>query len=214
MILFLDTVSPLPEFFLIEDNAIIHSKKILSNQNDKMSDLLIPSYLELEKKYELSSKLKLLLVNTGPGSYTALRVGIAFFSGLSLSYNIKLIGFSCTELFKLCFSNKELLNCAFHIASSNDQNFLCYNSLKLNEFKIQKIEKNINLDKQSVNLSGINRIYTNDIFSENKKKLNPNIEIKVIKFSTLVDINIDKIKKLKNNKVIEAIYVSNNKILN
>ena len=39
MILFLDTVSPLPEFCLIEDNKIIFSNQILSNQSEKMSDL-------------------------------------------------------------------------------------------------------------------------------------------------------------------------------
>ena len=51
MILFLDTVSSLPEFSLIDDNKIIFSKKILKNSFDKMSDSIIPSYLELEKKF-------------------------------------------------------------------------------------------------------------------------------------------------------------------
>ena len=61
MILFLDTVSSLPEFSIIEDNKIIHSNQILSNPNEKMSEFLIPSYLSIEKQYNLKSQLQLFL---------------------------------------------------------------------------------------------------------------------------------------------------------
>ena len=90
MILFLDTVSPLPEFSLIADNKIILSKKIINNHHEKMSDYLIKSYTDLEKKFSLDQKLENLIINIGPGSYTSLRIGIAFFSGLSMSYKIDL----------------------------------------------------------------------------------------------------------------------------
>jgi len=50
MILFFDTVSYLPEFCLIEDNKILFSKKILDDHDDKMSDCIVPIYIELEKK--------------------------------------------------------------------------------------------------------------------------------------------------------------------
>ena len=99
MILFLDVVSSLPEFSLIEDNKVFFSKKILTNNLDKMSDYIIPAYIDLEKKFSLDKKLKLLVTNTGPGSYTALRVGIAFLSGLGIAKNINLIGLSCIDLF-------------------------------------------------------------------------------------------------------------------
>ena len=78
MILFLDTVSPLPEFSLIGDNKIIFSKKIINNHHEKMSDYLIKSYTDLEK-FSLDQKLENLIINIGPGSYTSLRIGIAFF---------------------------------------------------------------------------------------------------------------------------------------
>ena len=55
MILFLDVVSPLPEFSLIEDNKIIFSKKILTNNLDKMSDYIIQVYIDLEKKFYLDN---------------------------------------------------------------------------------------------------------------------------------------------------------------
>ena len=152
MILFLDTVSSLPDFSLIEDNKIIYSKQILSNQGDKMSDLLIPSFLNLEKKFNLKSKLNLLLINTGPGSYTALRIGISFFSGLSLSKNLDLIGISCIDLFKFIIPDAELTSSCVYISSSNDQNFIYFNNPENNQLKVQKIEKNIDLKNQGIDL--------------------------------------------------------------
>ena len=214
MILFLDTVSSLPEFSLIDDNKIIHSNQILSNQNDKMSNLLIPSYLELDQKFNLNSKLQLLLINTGPGSYTALRVGIAFFSGLSLSKNINLIGVPCFDLFRFIIPNQELTSSGIYISSSNDQNFVYFFDLKENQFKVKKIEKNVTLDNQGIDISILKKIYVNESLQENKKKIFPDIEIKVITFSKLVNKNIRKIKNLKKNQIIEPIYYSNNKVLN
>ena len=213
MILFLDTVSSLPEFSIIEDNKIIHSNQILSNQNEKMSDLLIPSYLSIEKKYNLKSKLQLLLINTGPGSYTALRVGISFFSGLSLSQNIDIIGLPCIDLFRFIIPNEELIFSGVYISSSNEQNFIYFFDLKVNQFKIKKIEKNRSLDKQDIDLSILKKIYINESLQENLNIL-PDVEVKVIKFSKLVNQNIKKIEKYTKNEIIEPLYFSNNKILN
>ena len=213
MILFLDTVSSLPEFSIIEDNKIIHSNQILSNQNEKMSDLLIPSYLSIEKKYNLKSKLQLLLINTGPGSYTALRVGIAFFSGLSLSQNIDIIGLPCIDLFRFIIPSEELMFSGVYISSSNDQNFIYFFDLKVNQFKIKKIEKNKSLDEQDIDLSILKKIYINESLQGNLN-IRLDIEVKVIKFSKLVNQNIKKIEKYKKNEIIEPLYFSNNKILN
>jgi tRNA A37 threonylcarbamoyladenosine modification protein TsaB len=213
VILFLDTVSSLPEFSIIEDNKIIHSNQILSNQNEQMSDLLIPSYLSIEKKYNLKSKLQLLLINTGPGSYTALRVGIAFFSGLSLSQNIDIIGLPCIDLFRFIIPSEELMFSGVYISSSNDQNFIYFFDLKVNQFKIKKIEKNKSLDEQDIDLSILKKIYINESLQGNLN-IRLNVEVKVIKFSKLVNQNIKKIEKYKKNEIIEPLYFSNNKILN
>ena len=213
MILFLDTVSSLPEFSIIEDNKIIHSNQILSNQNEKMSDLLIPSYLSIEKKYNLKSKLQLLLINTGPGSYTALRVGIAFFSGLSLSQNIDIIGLPCIDLYRFIIPSEELMFTGVYISSSNDQNFIYFFDLKVNQFKIKKIEKNKSLDEQDIDLSILKKIYINESLQGNLN-IRLDVEVKVIKFSKLINQNIKKIEKYKKNEIIEPLYFSNNKILN
>ena len=83
MFLFLDVASPIPEFHLINDKKIIDSIKITDNNDQKLSDLLIPTYLEIDTTYKLSKNLKKLIITIGPGSYTALRVGASFIAGLS-----------------------------------------------------------------------------------------------------------------------------------
>ena len=88
MFLLLDVASPIPEFHLINDKKIIDSIKIVDNNNQKLSDLLIPTYLEIDTAYKLSDNLKKLIITIGPGSYTALRVGASFVAGLSQSMNL------------------------------------------------------------------------------------------------------------------------------
>lgn len=214
MILFLDSVSSLPEFSLIEDNKIIYSKEIIMTKNDKMSDLLIPTFIKLEKKFNLITNLQLLLINTGPGSYTALRVGIAFFSGLSLSKNISLLGISCEDLLRFVILDKELESSIIYISSSNKQNFIgFFNSIK-NYFEIKKIDNNISFEMQGIDLSLIQKIYTNESLHNNKNKLFLGKNVEVIKFSKIVNDNIALIKNYKKNDIIKPIYFSNNKILN
>ena len=85
MFLFLDAASPIPEFHLIEDKKIIKSIKIIEDSDKKLSNSIIPKYLEINSIYNLNSNIKKLIVTIGPGSYTALRVGASFISGLSQS---------------------------------------------------------------------------------------------------------------------------------
>ena len=52
MFLLLDVASPIPEFHLINDKKIIDSIKITDNNDQKLSDLLIPTYLEIDTTYK------------------------------------------------------------------------------------------------------------------------------------------------------------------
>ena len=88
MILLLDVSSPIPEFHLINYNKIIHSTKIIKNTNQKLSNQLIPTFLEINNNYSLYNNLKELIITIGPGSYTALRVGASFIAGLSQSLDL------------------------------------------------------------------------------------------------------------------------------
>ena len=209
MILFLDTVSPLPEFSLIGDNKIIFSKKIINNHHEKMSDYLIKSYTDLEKKFSLDQKLENLIINIGPGSYTSLRIGIAFFSGLSLSYQIDLKGIPCVDFYKYVISKDDLLLTGIYINSANNQKFICIYDQKKEYYNIHKIESFNEIENFK-----IKKIISNTELNKNNSNLFKNIKYQSISFKEIIIKNLDAIMKLESPKIIEPIYISNNKILN
>ena len=209
MILFLDTVSPLPEFSLIGDNKIIFSKKIINNHHEKMSDYLIKSYTDLEKKFSLDQKLENLIINIGPGSYTSLRIGIAFFSGLSLSYQIDLKGIPCVDFYKYLISKDDLLLTGIYINSANNQKFICIYDQKKEYYNIHKIESFNEIENFK-----IKKVISNTEFNKNNSNFFKNIKYQSISFKEIIIKNLDAIMKLENSKIIEPIYISNNKILN
>ena len=209
MILFLDTISPLPEFSLIADNKIIFSKKIINNHHEKMSDYLIKSYTDLEKKFSLDQKLENLIINIGPGSYTSLRIGIAFFSGLSLSYQIDLKGIPCVDFYKYLISKDDLLSTGIYINSANNQKFICIYDQKKEYYNIHKIESFNEIENFK-----IKKIISNTELNKNNLNLFKNIQYQSTSFKEIIIKNLDAIMKLENSKIIEPIYISNNKILN
>ena len=209
MILFLDTVSPLPEFSLIGDNKIIFSKKIINNHHEKMSDYLIKSYTDLEKKFSLDQKLENLIINIGPGSYTSLRIGIAFFSGLSLSYQIDLKGIPCVDFYKYVISKDDLLFTGIYIHSANNQKFICIYDQKKEYYNIHKIESFNEIENFK-----IKKVVSNTELNKNNSNLFKNIKYQSISFKEIIIKNLDAIMRLESPKIIEPIYISNNKILN
>ena len=209
MILFLDTVSPLPEFSLIADNKIIFSKKIINNHHEKMSDYLIKSYTDLEKKFSLDQKLENLIINIGPGSYTSLRIGIAFFSGLSMSYQIDLKGIPCVDFYKYVISKDDLLFTGIYIHSANNQKFICIYDQKKEYYNIHKIESFNEIENFK-----IKKVISNTELNKNNSNFFKNIKYQSISFKETIIKNLDAIMKLENSKIIEPIYISNNKILN
>ena len=209
MILFLDTVSPLPEFSLIGDNKIIFSKKIINNHHEKMSDYLIKSYTDLEKKFSLDQKLENLIINIGPGSYTSLRIGIAFFSGLSMSYQIDLKGIPCVDFYKYLISKDDLLLTGIYIHSANNQKFICIYDQKKVHYNIHKIESFNEIENFK-----IKKIISNTELNKDNLNLFKNIKYQSISFKEIIIKNLDAIMRLESPKIIEPIYISNNKILN
>ena len=209
MILFLDTVSPLPEFSLIGDNKIIFSKKIINNHHEKMSDYLIKSYTDLEKKFSLDQKLENLIINIGPGSYTSLRIGIAFFSGLSMSYQIDLKGIPCVDFYKYLISKDDLLLTGIYIHSANNQKFICIYDKKKEYYNIHKIESFNEIENFK-----IKKVISNTELNKNNSNFFKNIKYQSISFKEIIIKNLDAIMGLESPKIIEPIYISNNKILN
>ena len=105
MLLFLDVISPLPEFCVIDDNKVILQEKIIQNETDRLSDNIIQSYIEIDKRLNLTQNLKKISTTIGPGSYTSLRVGSAFISGLMISRNIPYYPLSTADI--LYFNSKK-----------------------------------------------------------------------------------------------------------
>lgn len=201
MFLFLDVASTIPEFHLINDKKIINSIKILEDRDQKLSDKIIPTYLNINNNYDLYKNITNLIITTGPGSYTALRVGASFIAGLSQSMNIPLAIISNETIYEYLLSNDEHIGIYFE--SSNNQNFFSYKKNSI--FFHEKVE-----NENYIIPSFISCVFYNlNSFKFKSKK------IKSEKFS-VKDIVIKNINMLEFNKnlIIKPIYISNNSILN
>ncbi len=204
MLLFLDVISPIPEFSIIEDNKLILNLKITKNQEEKLSDCIIQAYLKLENQLNLNKNLKKTSITIGPGSYTSLRVGSAFISGLSISKKIPIYPFAIQDIFKNLFYPKDNNNCGIYIESSNDQRFFCIPKENGNVEFLKIDSDDFMLPKK------INRIFFNF------KKINSNDnKLSQVKFSFKEQFLKNVINlKFSNNNIIKPVYISNNKILN
>ncbi len=201
MFLFLDVASPIPEFHLIKDKNIVVSLKIIENNDEKLSDNIIPKYLKINDKYNLNEKITKFIITTGPGSYTALRVGASFIAGLSQSMELPVAIISTENMYN--FLNKKTMNSGIYFQSSNNQNFLTY---KLDEkFVHQKIE-----NKNFIYPEHITHLYHNLKYP----KLN-NQSLLFEPFS-IQDVVLSNINNLEFSEkiIIKPIYISNNTILN
>lgn len=201
MFLFLDVASPIPEFHLIKDKNIIVSLKIVENNDEKLSDNIIPKYLKINEKYNLNSKLTKFIITTGPGSYTALRVGASFIAGLSQSMGLPVATISTENMYD--FLNNRNMNSGIYFQSSNNQNFLTF---KLDEkFVHQKIENNNFIYPEHIKKVFYNLKFTNQ---NNQSLLSEPFSIQDILLSNINNLEFAE------NIIIKPIYISNNIILN
>jgi len=209
--LFLDTVSPLAKFSVIEENNVIQSINILNKNDNKISDCIIPAFLKLEKKIQIKNKINKLVICTGPGSYTALRVGISFLNGLSFSMNIPIIGISCPDIFRLAITNSEISKTLIFITSSNNQYFFC----TFNKSKNAYIKK-IDFKKKYELIRGneYNQTISNFKIPNEIIKIIDMKSHNILSLEKILCKNYKKINKFKPVKIIRPVYISDNKILN
>ena len=207
MHLFLDLISPIPEFTVIYDNKIILSRSIIQFEGDKLSDSIIPTFLDIEKSLNLGKYMSSLIVTTGPASYTSLRVGIAFILGQHFAKNIKIATLTAENLLKLNIYTNKALKHGIYIISANNQRFICYQleNLKYNYIKLE----NQNIESLK-GLKNIDILYYNyeplKIFKLELKQKKYIIKENVVKnFSSLNFVN---------SNIIKPLYISNNKNLN
>ncbi len=201
MFLFLDVASTIPEFHLINDKKIVVSIKITNNNDQKLSDLLIPTYLDINNTYKLHKNIKKLIITIGPGSYTSLRVGASFIAGLSYSMDLPVSFVSNATIYQyLCEPNEEI---GIYFESSNNQNFFSYK--KNSQIIHDKVENENYLIPKSVALIFYNL--------SSPKFIDNNINSKFFSIKKIILQNLHKLEFSK-NLMIEPIYISNNSILN
>jgi len=203
MLLFLDIISSIPEFCVIDENKIILQQKITQSETDKLSDNIIQSYIEIDKRLNLTKNLKRISSTIGPGSYTSLRVGSAFMSGLMISRKIPYYPLSIEDIINFNSTLYSKKNLGVFITSSNNQKFLCY-KIKDGKMEYYKIENNqFSIPKHI------------DLILFNKSKINKNNELEQMLFSFFEEFfnNYNNLI-FKNNIIIKPIYISNNKLLN
>ena len=201
MFLFLDVASPIPEFHLINDKKIIDSFKILENNTVKLSDKIIPTYLEINNTHNLSKNLTNLIITIGPGSYTALRVGASFIAGLSQSISLPVSLISIQTIYNyIKRTDKEI---GIYFESSNNQKFFSYK--KQDHFINEKV-KNENFILPKFISSVFYNVKSPKFISD--KITSESFSIKDIVLKMYNILEFDK------NSIIKPIYISNNNILN
>ena len=211
MILFLDVISPDPEFVLIDNNKVIESLHIIDENHNKISDSLQKKFLMLQKKKDFINNLDYLIICIGPGSYTGLRVGISFMLGISYSKNIPIYGFSCVDLLSQFIIKKNTNRTILIICSANNQNFISLPfKNKYCKFKTYKIDgeyitNNINLKKYSSCIS-------NYPLPEKLKNKTLN-KIKCLNYKSLKEGILQYLPLIsKKQSIIKPIYISENKL--
>ena len=80
------------------------------DQKVSKNDQLVPSILNLIKKYKVNiSDNFSVLVNSGPGSFSAIRVSLVVAKGIKISKKINLFSFKNSDLGQFNLANIDLL---------------------------------------------------------------------------------------------------------
>ena len=90
----------------VNDNFFIHD----FNLKIKEKDQLITNILNLLKKHKVNLDTDFsILVNSGPGSFSSMRISLAVAKGIKLSKKINFYGFNNSDLDQFNLANIELL---------------------------------------------------------------------------------------------------------
>ena len=88
------------------DKFYIHDFDTKVNKNDQ----LISSILNLFKKHKVNIDINFsILVNSGPGSFSSIRVSLAVAKGIKITKKINIFGFKNSDLGQFNLANIELL---------------------------------------------------------------------------------------------------------
>ena len=88
----------------------VNDKFFTHNLNFKNNDQLVITILNLIKKYKVNfNETFSVLVNSGPGSFSSLRVSLAVAKGIKLSKKINLFGYNNSDLGQFNLINIDVL---------------------------------------------------------------------------------------------------------
>ena len=88
------------------NNFFIHDFNIKTKEKDQ----LVINILNLIKKYKVNLGTDFsILVNSGPGSFSSIRISLAVAKGIKLSKKTKLFGYKDSDLDQFTLANIELL---------------------------------------------------------------------------------------------------------
>ena len=118
-------------------------------------------------------------------------------------------GIPCVDFYKYIISKDDLLFTGIYINSANNQKFICIYDEKKEYYNIHKIESFNEIENFK-----IKKIISNTELNKNNSNFFKSIKYQSISFKQIIIQNLDAIMKLENSKIIEPIYISNNKILN
>ena len=90
----------------INENFYIHELDYKINKNDQ----LVSNILNLLKKHKVNIDNKFsIIVNIGPGSFSAIRTSLSVAKGMKISKNINIYGFKNSDLKQFDLTNIEFL---------------------------------------------------------------------------------------------------------
>ena len=90
----------------INENFYIHKLDYKVNKNDQ----LVSNILNLVKKYKVNIDNKFsIIINVGPGSFSAIRTSISVAKGMKIAKKINLYGFKNSDLKQFDLANIEFL---------------------------------------------------------------------------------------------------------
>ena len=90
----------------INNSFYVHNFQTKSKNNE----ILVLTILNFLKKHKVNIDGNFsILVNTGPGSFSSIRVALAVAKGIKISKNIQLYGFKNSDLLQFSLVNIEIL---------------------------------------------------------------------------------------------------------
>ena len=196
----IDCSTDLGSLFIKVENKTFN--KIL--QSDKYSnDLLMKQILDFFIENDLSfSDISEILVNQGPGNFSALRSSLATAKGISLARNLKLFGYNTFLWSCIKFFNKR---------------DIIYSLTKYREkYFVKKFDKNLNSVSKikEITKEEIIKSY-DDIFKVIPKNMTKHFDEKILKLDNLSVVDLDhnvleflQLKGLLDKDLIKPLYLN------